>query len=72
MSKTAQPWNVSVLAQAAGVAALQEKQLLMQTKALIPVERCWLKDELEKLGFGLAHLKQIIYYSAANPDYIKN
>ena len=51
MSKTTQPWNVSVLAQAAGVAALQEKQFLMQTKALIPVERCWLKDELEKLGF---------------------
>ena len=51
MSKTEQPWNVSVLAQAAGVAALQEKQFLMQTKALIPAERCWLKDELEKLGF---------------------
>ena len=27
------------------------KTVLMQTKALIPVERCWLKDELEKLGF---------------------
>lgn len=50
MSKTAQPWNVSLLAQAAGVAALQENQFLMKTKALIPVERCWLKDELEKLG----------------------
>lgn len=57
MSKTAQPWNVSVLAQAAGVAALQEKQFLMQTKALIPVERCWLKDELEKLGFWVCSSK---------------
>ena len=57
ISKTAQPWNVSVLAQAAGVAALQENQFLIKTKALIPVERCWLKDELEKLGFWVCSSK---------------
>jgi threonine-phosphate decarboxylase len=51
MSKMVQPWNVSVLAQAAGVAALHEKQFLIKTKAMIPVERRWLKDELEALGF---------------------
>ncbi|MDO4732221.1 MAG: histidinol-phosphate transaminase [Bacillota bacterium] len=51
MSKAAQPWNVSVLAQAAGVAALQEEQFLMKTKALIPAERRWLKGEMEALGF---------------------
>ena len=51
MSKMVQPWNVSVLAQAAGVAALHEKQFLIKTKAIIPVERRWLKDELEALGF---------------------
>lgn len=51
MSKAGQPWNVSSLAQAAGVAALQEQAFLQKTKALIAVERQWLKQELEALGF---------------------
>lgn len=51
MSKAAQPWNVSSLAQAAGVAALQEQAFLQKTKVLIAVERQWLKTELEALGF---------------------
>lgn len=51
MSQTVQPWNVSSLAQAAGIAALQEQDFLQKTKALIRTERAWLKKELEGLGF---------------------
>ena len=51
MSKAVQPWNVSSLAQAAGIAALQEQAFLQKTKDLVAVEREWLKRELEKLGF---------------------
>lgn len=51
MSKAVQPWNVSSLAQAAGVAALQERIFLQKTKELVAVERQWLKTELEALGF---------------------
>ena len=51
MSQSTQPWNVSGIAQAAGVAALQEKAFLQKTKDLIVVERQWLKRELEELGF---------------------
>lgn len=51
MSKTAQPWNVSTLAQAAGVAALQQKAFLQQTVALVAHQRRWLKEKLEGLGF---------------------
>lgn len=51
MSKAVQPWNVSSLAQAAGVAALQEQAFLQKTKVLIAVERQWLKTQLEALGF---------------------
>ena len=51
MSKAVQPWNVSSLAQAAGIAALQEQEFLQRTKELITVERQWLKHELETLGF---------------------
>lgn len=57
MSRTAQPWNVSILAQAAGVVALQEQDFLIKTKELIPVERSWLKDELENLGFWVCPAK---------------
>lgn len=51
MSKAVQPWNVSSLAQAAGVAALRESGFLQKTNALIALERRWLKAELEALGF---------------------
>lgn len=51
MSKAVQPWNVSSLAQAAGIAALQEQEFLHRTRELITVERQWLKHELESLGF---------------------
>ena len=51
LSQSTQPWNVSSIAQAAGVAALQEKAFLQKTKDLIVVERQWLKRELEELGF---------------------
>lgn len=51
MSKAVQPWNVSSLAQAAGIAALQEQEFLRKTNELVAVERQWLKKQLESLGF---------------------
>ena len=51
MSQSTQPWNVSSVAQAAGVAALQEHAFLEKTKELIVTERQWLKEKLEDCGF---------------------
>ena len=51
MAQAVQPWNVSSLAQAAGIAALAEGDFLEQTKALIAAERPWLKGQLEAFGF---------------------
>lgn len=51
MAETTQPWNVSTLAQAAGVAALKEQAFLTKTRALIAAERPWMKMQLEALGF---------------------
>lgn len=51
MSHGVQPWNVSSLAQAAGVAALCERDFLRKTRELIARERPWLQAQLEALGF---------------------
>ena len=51
MGQCTQPWNVSGIAQAAGIAALNEQEFMRKTKALIAVERQWLRRELESLGF---------------------
>lgn len=50
MGRTVQPWNVSLPAQAAGVAALGEVEFLHRTRAVIREERSWLRDHLAELG----------------------
>lgn len=51
MASASQPWNVSSLAQSAGVAALAEQDFLQRTLALVRTERRWLTDNLMALGF---------------------
>lgn len=50
MSRRVQPWNVSLPAQAAGIAALGEGAFLEDSRQLIRRERPLLVGELEKLG----------------------
>ncbi len=50
MSRRAQPWNVSLPAQAAGIAALEEGAFLENARQLIRRERPLMTGELEKLG----------------------
>ena len=45
-----QPWGVSIPAQAAGVAALQEKGYLGRMRRLVQTERRWLSENLVRLG----------------------
>ena len=51
MSETSQPWNVSVPAQAAGIAALEEGDFLARGLEIIRAERPRLKAGLEAQGF---------------------
>ena len=51
MRQSGQPWNVSHIAQQAGIAALHDKEYLEKVRQLIPREREKLKSGLEKLGF---------------------
>ena len=51
MAKAVQPWNVSSIAQAAGIAALKETEFLEDARRLISCERAWMKAQLEGLGY---------------------
>ena len=51
ISRSEQPWNVSSLAQAAGVAALRETEYLRRTVSVVKTERAWLTDRLRGLDF---------------------
>ncbi len=50
MALAGPPWSVSSLAQAAGLAALKEKDYVRQVRALVQTERPWLAAQLKKLG----------------------
>lgn len=50
MELVTQPWNVSSMAQAAGIAALQENQYVEQGRQLIFREQEYLREELQRLG----------------------
>lgn len=51
MARTVQPWNVSSVAQAAGIAALRERAFIEKTREHIKKERQRLAAGLERLGF---------------------
>ncbi len=52
MSERVQPWNISTPAQAAGAAALKEKDFLSESVELIKKERVRLQDGLKELGLN--------------------
>ena len=53
LCRTAQPWNVSAPAQAAGEAALGCRDFVARTLALIAEEKAYLLRELRALGVGV-------------------
>lgn len=65
MEQVTQPWNVSSLAQAAGVAALGEEDYVNEGRRLIWKEREYLREELSRLGYKLydSRANYIFFYS---------
>lgn len=59
MHSVMQPWNISIPAQEAGVAALREENYVNLARKLVQTERNYLKEELCKLGLR-------VYDSRAN------
>lgn len=68
MSRASQPWNVSLLAQVAGVAALGETDFLRKTMELIASERQWLCQELRALGFWVCpgEANYLLFYAGCD------
>ena len=63
MAPASPPWNVSSLAQSAGVAALAERDFLQRTLSLVRRERQWLTDNLTALGFWVcpSHANYLLF-----------
>lgn len=53
MTLVTQPWNISVMAQAAGIAALKENAYVEEGRQLIFKEAKYLKEELSRLGMEI-------------------
>lgn len=51
MGSNVQPWNVSLPAQKAGVAALKETEFLNGTRLEIQAQRKWMQERFTELGF---------------------
>lgn len=64
MSRVTQPWNVSSIAQAAGMAALKEEAYVNEGRRLVFEEAAYLKKEMAALGF-------LVYPSCANYIFFK-
>ena len=50
MERCRQPWNVSIPAQAASLAALKEKKRVQTTREFITRERKWMEEGLAEIG----------------------
>ncbi|MDY6029476.1 MAG: aminotransferase class I/II-fold pyridoxal phosphate-dependent enzyme [Acidaminococcaceae bacterium] len=64
LHEAGQDWNVSVLAQAAGIAALQEEAYLKKSRDLINKERSFMLKEFSKLGFEPMGEANYIFFHA--------
>ena len=65
MGRSVQPWNVSLPAQAAGVAELGETAFLERARGLVLRERAYLRRGLEKLGLYVfpSQANYLLFYS---------
>ena len=67
MSRRMQPWNVSLLAQKAGLAALQESDWLERARELIGTQRAFLEEKLRECGLYVcpSQANFLLFYSDA-------
>lgn len=64
MQSIGPPWNVSNLAQAAGIAALLEETYLTKARTLIQTERAWMKQALSGMGMMATGEANYLFFRA--------
>lgn len=55
LAQAGPPWNVSNLAQEAGLSALQDREHVREGTRIVREERAWLKEELNRLDLAGVH-----------------
>lgn len=72
--RAGQPWNVSLIAQEAGIAALQEREFLRRSAAFIRSEKYWLARQLAGLGYRVfPPAANYIFFKVENaPEFFQN
>lgn len=53
MGRSVQPWNVSLPAQKAGIAALKETEFLSKTRTEIQTQRKWMQEQFAGMGVSV-------------------
>ncbi len=72
MNRMVQPWNISVMAQAAGIAALAETEYVEAGRQTVFRESAYLKKEMEKLGLHvLPGAANYLFFTAAE-DFFRS
>ena len=72
MESMNQPWNISIVAQAAGQAALKEKEYLEKARALVNEQREYLKAEMASMGLKVFDSKSnYIFFKGPEDLYEK-
>lgn len=72
MRSVTQPWNVSVPAQEAGIAAAQERGFIVRTRQAVAEEKAYLLEQLGKLQTDRKNFFIQIYGHAANFIFFKS
>lgn len=67
-----QPWNVSSLAQVAGVAALDEKDYVRESLEVLAQEKKWLIDNMKALGYEVYGSKANYIFFSGSKDLYDN
>ena len=68
LERSVQPWNVSSLAQAAGLAALAEDAYVRESLTTLRAERAYLLQALEKLGCHMLRRQTIFFFAERQPS----
>lgn len=72
MASVTQPWNVSTVAQEAGIAALKEKEYVERGRQLVFREAEFLKESLKSLGFAVFPSKANYVFFKGPEDFFES